>query len=350
MAIVIPISMIYGNANIDLLRNNVISGTTTKQYKFNSDTITKEFVKNIYKKREIYISDEYIQQENVSYETYYENNRKKIRAYVKKEIKAENIEYLIDDILDLDIELTLNIATYYNQISVEGGTRYSTSYSKKKMKVKIVTSDYEYDYSKNNNFMNNDEVILLIYLTENDSILNVEFIFNCYEQIIRNDLRENSGYYILSFETKINNVKELVSDEEIEIKYGNEPYFQLTSNELFNEKIKAEKYDSDLKKFVEYDYFEKMSNDLINKYSKGKRVATLTCVYGNYYNTFGGLEINSNYGETLKVGDEVIPYKRKNGIEVPLLTKNNEAVKFKITSCEIVYEGQIKYNLELLEL
>lgn len=348
MAIVIPISMIYGNANINLLKNNVISGTTIKQNIINSELTTKKYIKDIYNKRDYYQYDDYIKQENVNYETYVENNRTKVRAYVKHAIEAENIEYLIDNIYNLDVELTLNMATFYNFTGNE--IRYSTSYSKRKMKVNIAIYEDEYDYSKNKDFSTNDEANLLIYLSQNNRLLNIVFIFNCYEQIVRQDLYYNSGYYILNFEVKINDVKELITNDSKEIKYGNEPYYQLTSNELFNDKLTSKKYDINSQKFVEYDYFEKMSNDLINKYSKGKITANLTCVYGNYYNTYGGLEINGNYGETLKVGDEVIPYKRKNGIEVPLLTKNNEAVKFKITSCEIVYEGQIKYNLELLEL
>lgn len=121
-----------------------------------------------------------------------------------------------------------------------------------------------------------------------------------------------------------------------------------SSTQLFTNK------DVDLKlngnELVTINNAQKIIEKVYDEWQDGKKTLNLTCYKGNYYDINGNLVYNESSGETIKVGDIVIPYINSNGIERPIGNIDDTTpVQYEVTSSEIQYGGNIKLNLELLE-
>lgn len=98
---------------------------------------------------------------------------------------------------------------------------------------------------------------------------------------------------------------------------------------------------------------DKAITNLQNTYQEwkdGKKTLNFTCYKGNYYDTNGNLVYNSSSGDTIKVGDTIIPYINVGGIEKPIGNVDDDTpIEYVVTSSEIEYNGNTKLHLSVVE-
>lgn len=135
------------------------------------------------------------------------------------------------------------------------------------------------------------------------------------------------------------------------VNYNNNPYYKFDENSFFRtDMIKGSK-----------SLFYATSDDMISKWSNGRKSVKLKCSIGEYNDTEGNLalstqhkslSVNNRLSMFFKIGDIVEPYiVDGQGKTVPLSKKpNGNATQFEVLSVKLYTDGACWQDIELLEI
>ncbi len=324
MAITIGSAMIYNSISTNLINGNLIASTTTTE----NDNVIKN-------KEETYSLQLYDDRGNVreypNVTMYHTENNTVFRSdtfFVVKQIITPDVMFESNNIENFSGGIFLE-KKYYND-NLED-TAYRTD---------VIPSQFtpieKFDFTNVENLYFSSSANLVGY--KFNGLQSLELTYSIWG-INSNELVDGNVVYTKSFEYKLKE-QEIENVSATVTKGDSKQRFSVNSNELMNVKNKTN----------DIPIFEAISNSLITNYVDGKKTAFLTCKYGEYRDTSNNIVYNGSDGKCISIGDYVIPYKRKNGVDVPLAKYiNGNPMVFIVTSSEIVYNGYININIELLE-
>lgn len=166
-----------------------------------------------------------------------------------------------------------------------------------------------------------------------------KWTFQNYESVLYS-VSEDISLSNLSTTFTSNNIEEINKNTN----YGTPSYYKFDENSFFRtDMVKGDK-----------SLFFATSDDIINKWSNGRKSAKLKCSIGEYNDTSGALALSTK-DNTLpmffKIGDIVEPYiVDGQGKTVPLSKKpNGNATQFEVLSVKLYTDGACWQDIELLE-
>lgn len=194
-----------------------------------------------------------------------------------------------------------------------------------------------------------DELIGLDYYNQNENPIS----FTSYWYIQSGEYIELYLLVPINFYTEGNYnyayTKEFIYEEFTLAINGVKTYkIETSTTKLFTDKdVNLELYGNEL---VTINNAEKIISNVYANWKDGKKTLNFTCYKGNYYDTNGNLVYNSSSGDTIKVGDTILPYKNVGGIEKPIGNVDDDIpVEYVVTTSEISYNGNIKVNISAQE-
>jgi hypothetical protein len=122
---------------------------------------------------------------------------------------------------------------------------------------------------------------------------------------------------------------------------GNKPH-SLSGNELLQDSAKVS----------ETPLTERLANNVLNQYGKGKETATLLCSISDYYDESGEKVIDTKTNKmSFRLHDKVIPYVYgENGEDKPMSKYQDGTAKvFEVVGSNIIYDGAVWQELTLIE-